>query len=153
MSRSYWWVNQGKTYDEERRAGILWAPRRAPNGQTKNFWTRMTYVEEDDLILHYSTGALRAVSRAAGPAADSPIPDSLPADEWERDGWLIRARYVDLLRPVRLEEIPLVWREGTKEEPFDKNGNVKQGYLYPLSGTFIEEIRDRFDTRLPKGVA
>lgn len=52
VARNYWWVNQGRTFADERRGGYLWAPKRAPNGQTKNFWSRMTEVEVGDLVFH-----------------------------------------------------------------------------------------------------
>ncbi|MFI7511849.1 hypothetical protein ACIBSS_34115 [Micromonospora aurantiaca] len=29
---NYWWVNQGQTYQQERKAGILWAPKVQKNG-------------------------------------------------------------------------------------------------------------------------
>lgn len=144
----YWWVNQGRTYEQERRGGYMWAPKFAPNGQTKNFWTRMQDVEKDDVVLHYSQSHLRAVGLVVRGGYDASRPSDLP-DDWNRDGWRVDVKYFALHRPIRLGEIPMVWREGTKEEPFNIHGQVKQGYLYPLSATFWQDMNDRFGDVFP----
>lgn len=149
VARNYWWVNQGRTFADERRGGYLWAPKRAPNGQTKNFWSRMTEVEVGDLVFHYSRKHVVALGRADTAAYDALLPREFPSDAWGHDGWRIDVTYGQLADPIALDEIPSLWREGTKEEPFDIRGAVKQGYLYPLSDTFAFEMFDLFGERLP----
>jgi hypothetical protein len=65
---AYWWVNQGKTYQAERSAGIMWAPQQTAAHRALGHWTAMTNVQPDDLVLHYARGAIRALGRVQSPA-------------------------------------------------------------------------------------
>lgn len=142
MRDSYWWVNQGRTWQEERTGGYLWAPTHAPNGQTKNFWTRILDVQEGDEIVSYSGGRIIAISTALSDGYHAPRPLELPGDRWQQDGFRMDVSYVDLRRPLPRDAIPKIWREGGKEEPFRRDGFLKQGYLFPISATFFAEILD-----------
>src|SRR5579859_2677606 len=59
-SRNVWWVNQGQTYERERDGGYLWAPIRNKRGGTEIHWETMAEVRENDLIVHYCQGQVRA---------------------------------------------------------------------------------------------
>lgn len=37
----YWWVNQNKTYAQEREGGYLWSPKRKTNGARNPFYDFM----------------------------------------------------------------------------------------------------------------
>jgi hypothetical protein len=39
---AYWWVNQSKTYQAERSAGIMWAPQQTEAGRRLGHWTATT---------------------------------------------------------------------------------------------------------------
>jgi hypothetical protein len=60
---------------------------------------------------------------------------------------MVAVRYFDLTQPIRRDELPLAWR--LTEAPFDRNGDVKQGYLYRVSGGFAAEFLDEFADRWP----
>ena len=47
---AYWWVNQSKTYQAERSAGIMWAPQETEAGRRLSHWTAMTQLQAGDTI-------------------------------------------------------------------------------------------------------
>jgi hypothetical protein len=143
---AYWWVNQSKTYGAERSAGILWAPQRTARGIALGHWTAMTQVLPGDLVVHYARGAIRALGQVGASASTADRPYGLP-EVWESPGWMVPVRYFDLDAPIGRDELPLDWR--LAEPPFDRNGDVKQGYLYPVSEAFAAELLDEFGDRWP----
>jgi hypothetical protein len=143
---AYWWVNQSKTYQAERSAGILWAPQQTAAGHRRGHWTAMTGVQSGDMVVHYARGAIRALGRVQGPATAADRPYGLP-EVWESPGWMVVVRYFDLAQPIGRDELPMSWR--LVEEPFDRNGDVKQGYLFPVSEGFAAELLDEFADRWP----
>jgi hypothetical protein len=83
--RGYWWVNQGETFREARASGFLWAPMQDKAGRRPAHWRSMAKVQQGDLVLHYASGSLRAVSLAKAPAfaADKPNPQN---SQWTLHG-------------------------------------------------------------------
>lgn len=142
MRDSYWWVNQGKTWEQERRGGYIWAPTHAPNGQTKSFWNRVLDVRAGDRIVSYCRGSLVAIATATSDGYRAQRPDELPVSLWATAGFRVDVSYRDLHQPLHRDQIPEIWRDASKEEPFRRDGFVKQGYLFPISGSFFAEILD-----------
>lgn len=143
---AYWWVNQGQTYEEEFRGSYLWAPKRTKDGKRLGHWDAMTDVVVDDVIVHYlgkPRFQLRSVSVATEEAESHAQPPSLQRTNlWDDDGWLVRVAHVeDVLGLDRDEAYAL----GPDEPPFTKNGTVKQGYLWPISGGFAHDLLERMD--------
>jgi energy-coupling factor transporter ATP-binding protein EcfA2 len=139
-----WWVNQGQTYAAERDAGILWAPKISKGGRKLRHWESMAEVRPGDTIIHYADKAIRAVGEAVAAAIDAQRPSEVEG-EWERDGRLVRCVYVDLPAPIRLADIPEELRTGEPSTgPFDRTGEVKEGYLYPVSPALHADLTARF---------
>lgn len=149
---AHWWVNQGKTYKQERAAGILWAPKTGAGGSTRAYWRSMTDLAPNDTVFHYARG-IRAVSRVRRSAYDAERPPELPTDAWQRDGWAADVDYFELDDPVALEEVPREERLNRKESPFQLDGGVKLGYLFPLSEEFGDMMLTLFAERLPAALA
>lgn len=137
----WWWVNQGQTYKAERDEGILWAPLLNKRGTKLHHWETMAEVKEGDFILHYSQGFLRAASVVEAAAVLAPKPFASAA--WEEDGRLVRTSYVDLYPAIALPEIPVGWRRA-EGGPFTRDGAVQQGYLFPISDDFADQMLDEF---------
>jgi hypothetical protein len=138
-----WWVNQGASYSRARDGGYLWAPTQTKSGGSAfDHWRNMRYLREGDFVLNYANTKIRAVSRVNGEATPSGHPD--PADEaWSDQGLRAEVEYRDLAEPLDLGDIANEWR--TREQgPFAKDGNVKQGYLFPLSDAFAEKLNVQF---------
>jgi hypothetical protein len=140
-SPSYWWVNQSKTYGAERDDGIMWAPKKSANGQTLSHWESLLDVAPGDRIVHYARGHIRAIGVAATSAIDSRRPPSIPGGLWDDDGRMVRVNSTDLAAPIALDDIDASWRHGA---PFDKDGAVRQGYLYRLDTAFAKYLLTTF---------
>lgn|GEM_PF-1459737 len=136
------WVNQGQTFDEERRARVLWAPKRSRRGPgqaagtSRAHWDRLLEATAGDVVFHYSRGAVRAWSTVLAPAFEGPPPFEDPARRWSADGRVLRVEIQELDRPIALDEIPLELRTETDTTawPFSRRGAVKQVYLTEIGG-------------------
>ena len=137
-----WWVNQNQTFRQERKGGFLWAPKRNSAGRSQAHWDALTRARPGDVVLSYE-------------AARSQLGALLNAELWTRRRRVStspRGRMkVDASTSITrtwpslfsLSDIPSRWRidEGG---PFDRNGGVKQGYLFPLSDEFVAKMAERF---------
>lgn len=130
---SYWWVNQSQSWAQERAGSYMWAPLRDGAGHRPGHWEAMTDVRLGDIVFHYASGAIRAVGTVTAQAELAPRPADLP-ESWEREGRVVRVAVVDATPHLPLGEIDLDARLAEIGGPFDRNGDIKQGYLYPLSG-------------------
>jgi MoxR-like ATPase len=150
-AQSAWWVNQGSTYSNAKLHGRLWAPKLAQDGRPRDFWTRLTALRVGDLILHYSKSTLRAFSRVTASAVDSPRPEEYDDQGWASDGWLVEADYVEFPTVISIDQMSDCPKDSGG--PFDVNGAVKQGYLYPLRPDFLKWFARTFPGYLPSEMA
>ncbi len=138
-----WWVNQGKAFEQEFAAGMVFA---GSGGRQVMHHRNVARMRPGDVVLHYYRGAVVAIGEAAADPVQATRPWGPPA---ERDtGWLTRVDYFRLTVPVPLAELPK--RDGS-EGPFTRTGVVRQGYLFALNAEFAAAVRDRFADRWPPG--
>ncbi|MFD0619702.1 McrB family protein [Paenibacillus sp. GCM10027629] len=131
---SIWWVCQGTSYNAQKQEGVLWAPLKNINGRTQHHWETMKDVKVNDIVLHYSSGALRAVSQVQAAAIESPKPASLSDQQWEETGRLVVTEYHELNPPIPLEAISQdLLQLHIAKGPINKIGGVNQGYLFPFT--------------------
>lgn len=143
--RGVWWVNQGSSYKAERGGGYLWAPLVDKVGRAKVHWESVARARVGDVVLSYAGGRIRAISRVMNQAIAAKQPDEL-AQRWNDDRRLLRVEYVDL-DPIELPRIPVDWRQSEGSgSPFARDGSVNQGYLFPVSNSFLEKLADAFPT-------
>ena len=147
-NRQVWWVNQGKNFALERDGGYLWAQKHGKNNRVFQHWSDLAKLQPDDIVLHYANRELRAVSRVLESAKDEPRPGNIAAYAEDEDGYLVRAQYYPLEQSIPLQNIPPEWRTETIG-PFTKDGEVKEGYLFPLTDEFAYRLRDRFGAVFP----
>ena len=138
-----WWVNQGVFYDDERRAGIVFANSGGPQ---VNHHLNVRRMRPGDVVLHYRRGELVALGEVVADPTGTQRPYGPTAEP--DDGWLTRIEYFPLSVPVPLVQLPE--RDGD-EGPFGKNGTVKQGYLFPVEQGYAEALKDAFADRWPPG--
>ncbi|MDA8193785.1 MAG: AAA family ATPase [Thermaerobacter sp.] len=127
----YWWVNQGQSYASERDGGYVWAPLQTTAGGTRAHWSRVSEIQAGDVLIHYSNGAVRAISIAMREAEkrDNPHPGTHQA--WEDQGWAANVQYYELPQPYLREKLTThLVRMDISEGPFDRRGQIKQGYLW-----------------------
>ena len=58
------YVNQTRTYKDEKEGGFVWSPQLTTNGRKDKGYTTMTHIKKNDLIIHCSSGMLKAISIA-----------------------------------------------------------------------------------------
>jgi hypothetical protein len=131
---SYWWVNQGDSFEEARKLGALWAPLEDKGGNKQPSWESLDLVKQGDIVFHFAKKMVRGISLVTGESrvAEIRIRDR---GQWQDLGREIEVEAQDFDFTIDLDEIPLELRTGSEsgiDTPFDKNGKVKQGYLFKL---------------------
>jgi hypothetical protein len=131
---SYWWVNQGDSFEEARKLGALWAPLEDKGGKKQPSWESLDLVKQGDIVFHFAKKMVRGISLVTGESrvAEIRIRDR---GQWQDLGREIEVEAQDFDFKINLDEIPLELRIGSEsgiDTPFDKNGKVKQGYLFKL---------------------
>ena len=151
-SSAFWWVNQGTTYDRQHAGGYLWAPARTKNNAQPAHWKAVKQVAVDDIVFHYANSVIRAIGHVIEAGHDGTKPEDMGGNEtWDLEGYTADVAYDELATPVPLSDIPEADRM-TEGGPFDKSGGVKEGYLFPLSTTFGEQLLDLLGRKSrPKG--
>lgn len=124
---------QNKSYEDEKRLGVLWAPMNDARGKTKHFWSNMSKLKEGDIILSYVNRSYVAVNVVTKPWEKAVCP--FKTSEWKGNGYLVKLKYKELINPIKMdlelfEEIKTYLPE--KYSPFSANGKGNQGYLYEL---------------------
>jgi hypothetical protein len=148
MKRTTWWVNQGKTYSEERDAGIVWAPVLQKNQIAASHHSALAEMKIGDLVVHYSKGAVRAIGQVTTESLSKKNPFVRIDNEWETDGREVGVKYFELSNPVPLTSIK---RIPLGEGPFNRNGGVTQGYMYRLPDYWAQDFRGQFVGQWPEG--
>jgi hypothetical protein len=143
LSSGIWWVNQGRSFDAEQAAGIVFAGSAPPQVAHHLNVSRM---HPGDVVLHYRRGAIVAIGETVTEAVHTTRPYGPVAERDE--GWLSRVEYFPLTSPVPLAALPE--RNGS-EGPLGTAGAVKQGYLFALDAAFAAAVRERFADRWPPG--
>ena len=149
LGQRFWWVNQGQAYKAQRDGGYVWAPQRTRGGTTSAHHSNVRLVSAGDIVLHYANKSIRAIGLAEGNGREQDRPAELSQNAWSKDGYLAQIVYWELPSPIGRDEIPIEWRTSSTPGPFDVNGSVKQGYLFPLDGELVERMQEHFAERWP----
>ena len=145
---------RGKTYQQERSEGYIWAPKANEQGTVFAHWKAMTHVNSGDIIINYAKKQIVSISVAKRKATEQD--NKLNENLWEKPGWRIDLDYNDLYQPIDLTEIqPLMHSiNGSipNNRPFNNVNGVNQGYLFNFSFSGIKTIADKFSSRIPKNI-
>jgi hypothetical protein len=149
----YWWVNLGDSYEEARKLGALWAPLKDKRGNPNNSWESLDLVKRGDIVLHYANKKLRAISTVTnGPrVAEKTLSDR---KQWQDLGREIAVDMQDFDFTIEISEIPLELRLNSGQgiaTPFDRNGKVKQGYLYTAPTEVVKFVFEYLKLLSPNG--
>lgn len=124
---NYFWVNQGSSYKKEREAGII----AAPNAKLHHH-RRLRDMFEGDIILHYSEGALQAVSKVSKEFIVGSRPYEFK-EYGDEDTLIVETDYEDFTQPINLSQIQKVF-EGQEDllpkkySPLNKKLEINQSY-------------------------
>ncbi len=129
-------VMQGRTYNEEKEAGIIWTIKIDQAGNRQHSWERMREVRQGDKVFHYVNGYIVAVSSATANCIESENPVGVQNNQnWNQAGYMVTLDYHELEVPLRIVDhihdiAPLL---PIKYSAFQANGQGNQGYLYPCN--------------------
>lgn len=141
----YFWVNQGKTYKEERAGSYLWAPTKSKANHSLFHWENMKRLKPLDVVLNYRNGFIVGYCVVRSRYFLESKPDEFNVDvEWRKEGYMVNADYYDLNSPKEILEIynavnSLLPEKHGPIHATNKEGILKaranEGYLYELSST------------------
>lgn len=142
---SVYFVNQSKTYKQERAGGYLWSPKLDSAGNRNAGYTLMTHVKCGDFILHNSGGRISAVSVVTRDCYDAVKPGGISESKfgknWNNDGYRVDTKYYDFETPIMNTDITK-WavNNPAAKSCFDRYGKVRQAYLCNVAPCHAEYI-------------
>lgn len=148
---SFWWVNQGQTHMQEKEGGYLWAPQVSKRGTPLAHHVRLLEAKVGDIVFCYSSLEIKSIAVVSKTAVEARKPSEIASHDWEDLGYKLDVTYYDLESSIRKDELPLQWRLDEKG-PFDKNGDLIQGYFFELSIDFTRKLFQRFSERFPSEI-
>lgn len=134
---AYWWVNQGRRFDEESTDGCLSAP--GPHSANYYHWAALDAVRPGDIILSYVNQSVTAISAAISTAELAEMayrpPAGSNAESRKGPRRRIRATYTILKNPIPLQSLGQETRKSLAvfHGPLNKHLTANQGYLFPIS--------------------
>ncbi len=146
VSSGIWWVNQGTTYEDAKNSGHVWAPLVQKNGIPASHHAILEELRVGDIVIHYAKGEVRALGQVLSEADVTSRPFRHPEKGWEGEGRQVSVHYFELAESISLNEIK---RRPSGIGPFNKNGEVNQGYMYRLPITWALDCKNQFQGRWP----
>lgn len=140
--RGLYWVNEGKSFVAERSDPYLFARKTDAGGGTPAHWARIRDLEPGDVVVHYANGVVRALSRVRERGTEW-----RRSDEAGDEGWRVGIEFWLLPTPIDVagafgpETVRLAAQLDAERGPFDKNGKVKQGYLWDFTEDALSVLR------------
>lgn len=144
----HFWVNQGQSFNEARRANCLWAPERDANGVTLNHWESMSDLRPGDVVFTYSHRQLRgyAIIRSVAVNSQRPYVSDSPYQPGQ-GGRLAICEFnvlpkgsIGISTILANQVLKTELRNGANAVLTSKN-SVAQKYLCPLSNVAASELR------------
>lgn len=149
---NFWWVNQGQSAKLQTEGGFLWSPKTDKNGTPLAHHNDLILAKPGDVIFAYSDSAIRSICIVERESEERPKPDSFSShSNWEEQGNYLEVSFYSLNKAISKIEIPEEWRKN-EGGPFDRNGNVKQGYFFKTTNTFSLKILNQFKKILPREI-
>ena len=149
--RNIFMVFQGKEYLKELKKGYISAPYKDVGGNSPSHWTMLENVKPGDIIFHGLAQCISAISVATSTCFTSKIQDGIT--EVRQVNCLPIIINKTIATSEFLEEI-IKSCSRYKYQPFDKNGNGRQGYLFDLNdelaGVFSRALIERNPDLLTK---
>jgi predicted Mrr-cat superfamily restriction endonuclease len=145
-SRTVWWVNQGRSYDQEENGWYLWARSKTSDGRTLDHHENVSRARPGDAVLHYVDGVIQAVGLVTGHPDNRPCPDAESHEAAGEDGYYLPVQYFELEKPIALEELP---DRDEEAGPFASDGRVRQGNLFEVDADYAATLTEVFQDRWP----
>lgn len=133
----YWWVNQNTSWKVEQKHSCISAPRQAKNGAKFRHHLDVGRVQAGDVICHYAGKELWNVSKVMSDGHEGVRPYKQHDDHWQPEVFLADCWYDHLSNLIASADIN---GKTSNAGPFDVNGRVKVGYLWPLARSFVDQL-------------
>ncbi|MHA1921312.1 MAG: hypothetical protein ACTSWX_16310 [Promethearchaeota archaeon] len=147
---NFWWTNQGHSYKREKGQKYIWAPKEGKRRAKYKHWQNVGLEKKGDIIFNYANSALRGVSLAKNNAFDF-YHDK--AEDWNKDGIRVDITHFSIdpidIKRIKSHSVSLKQSLVDKYDPFDKEGNIKQGYLFEFSLNAAKIIREIYGKKFP----
>jgi hypothetical protein len=146
-----WWCNQSRTWNEERRAGVVCST--ADSDRVHWHHESVGEVRQGDLIVHYRKPHVVAFSRELENGAyHNPLPDL--GEVSYGFGWRFKTEYFDLPQSiVRTAFGKTLVSHIVKYFPIKKDGSVNLGYLFKFSEDGLSVVLSHTSAELPAWLA
>lgn len=144
MKRQFFWVNQGKTYDQARSLECLWAPHISKSGGRLHHWDLMDNVNAGDMILTYSQSELKGFCVAKSSSFDQAQPE-LGQSMWGASGRMVQVEYFPFPSPLPIKSFAhsILNMLPNKYSPLKKSGTgANEGYLYAISDGVFAKVME-----------
>ncbi len=128
--RNIFMVFQGKEYYRELKNGYISAPFEDAGGKSPSHWTMLENVVPGDIIFHGLSQGISAISVATSNCFTSKIQNGITEVRQVNCSPVLINRTI--ATSDFLDEI-IETCSALKYQPFDKNGNGRQGYLFDLN--------------------
>ncbi len=153
-----WFVMQGSTYSEDQGKKYLWAPLLDKGGRAQRHWDALMDVRPGDIILHNTTGGIRALSKATSVYShcDDPFGEK---SEWRREGRKVDVEVLFELNPIitpddtRRLKVSLSKALSGLRGPFNSQGTGNQGYLFEFNWEALAILLESTRIKLPEEVS
>lgn len=130
---NFWWATQTTNYPEAIARGTLWTCPRAHGKALKESRRLIKDLRVGDVVFHYQSGFLRAVSTVTSEWREYPRPAEYAAREGEGDdGWLVSVEPVTTGLALGFRRVGDLINKGNSG-PLGTNGVPAQKYLSRLS--------------------
>jgi hypothetical protein len=149
-----WFVCQGSSFTNDQVKKYLFAPEKDKKGNPKYYWSNVSKIKKGDVIVNYAHG-IQGISIATKDAYSGKNPH--PQEYWQNDGWKVDLDYYPLEPNIQYKEFNNYSKELIKsleniKGPIQKDGGVKQGYLFEFNLESIKIIRKKYDSPFPSPI-
>jgi len=154
LDRKIWFVCQGSSFTDDQGKKYLFAPKKGKGGICFYYWKFVSEVKEGDVIVNYAHG-IKGISIAKKDAYSGKNPH--PQEYWQNDGWKVDLDYYPLEPSIQYKEFDNYSKQLIKgleniKGPIQKDGGVKQGYLFEFNLESIKIIREKYGTPFPSKI-
>lgn len=142
---SFYLASQNQTHKYEFDNQLLWSPKLTRGGRRNQAYENMAHVQKGDIIFHVFNKTIHAVSIAQDDAYTSPKPKEYNNEIWQDDGWRVDCKMFEC-------NLSIETFKQHNSNVFDKNGDLKQQYLFLLDGMDEKFLIDLLDEFIAKSV-
>lgn len=126
----FWWANQSQNFSPVFEDRTLWAPLLGRNGQKVDHWLSLEGASPGDIVFHYDSPELRAISLVATAPQLAYAPRGYLESSTKTVGNLV---LVEPIREVRVARKTVLEVLERGFGPVNADGTLRRGYFLPVT--------------------